>query len=178
MAKANPSQLAELLRLRDDVIHIMKDMSEWQEYDVDRLSLIPLGVLRKNSTQRHGVTRWQLGANPDELDIMDVEVIDLHPRLLEERWKPYAAFVLHHEYIHALGFRSHNKIFRYLEAAWPGSSAAKHGPEFTELLRFQNATWIWSCKSCGKGYPRKRQGRGRYKCRACNVVLKDVKVSQ
>ena len=153
-------------------------MAEWQEYDVDKLALIPLGVLRRNSTQRHGVTRWQIGADPQNLAIMDVEVIDIHPRLLDEKWKPYAAFVLHHEYIHALGFREHNRIFRYLENAWPGSTASKHGPEFTEYLRLENATWIWQCSKCGKGYPRKKQSRGRYKCRNCNVVLNDVKNNQ
>ena len=59
MAKASGIAYAALLQLRDEVIHIMKDMPAWRDEDVEKLAEIPLGVLRKNATQRHGVTRWK-----------------------------------------------------------------------------------------------------------------------
>ena len=43
-----------------------------------------------------------------------------------------------------------------MENQWPGNRASKHGSEFTEFLRFKNATWIWSCPKCGKDFPRKK----------------------
>ena len=54
------------------------------------------------------------GVNLASLAPEDVEVIDLHPRMLEDDWKAYSAFVLHHEYIHALGLREHNSLFENL----------------------------------------------------------------
>ena len=86
-----------LEQLRDDVIEIIRYMPIWAEAPVGDLRTIPLGVRRKNATQRHGVTRWKRGVNLDAMNIEDVEVIDLHPRLLEAKWRPYGAFVLHHE---------------------------------------------------------------------------------
>ncbi|MDG1558999.1 MAG: hypothetical protein P8R03_05730, partial [Candidatus Poseidoniaceae archaeon] len=77
-----------LEQLRDDVIEIMLDMPVWSEAPVGNLGAIPLGVLRKNATQRHGVTRWKRGVNLEAMNIDDVEVIDLHPRLLEAKWRP------------------------------------------------------------------------------------------
>jgi len=162
-----------LEQLRDDVIEIMRDMPVWSEAPVGNLSTIPLGVLRKNATQRHGVTRWKRGVNLDAMNIDDVEVIDLHPRLLEEKWRPYGAFVLHHEYIHALGFRGHDSTFRALEAAWPGRTASKHAKEFTEMLRRSRADWLWVCATCQNTYPRQKKSGGRYRCRACSTVLTD-----
>ena len=105
----------------------MTDMPEWAESNVEILRQIPLGVLRKNATQRHGVTRWKRGVNLASLAPEDVEVIDLHPRMLEDDWKAYSAFVLHHEYIHALGLREHNSLFRKLESAWPAPKASGQG---------------------------------------------------
>lgn len=176
MAKASGIAYAALLQLRDEVIHIMKDMPAWQNEDVEKLAEIPLGVLRKNATQRHGVTRWKKGVNLNNLTIFDVEVIDLHPCLLTTEWNAYAAFVLHHEYIHALGWRAHNSIFRSLESSWPGNSAAGDGPRFTETLRLSKAKWLWVCKTCDKSYPRQKQANRRYKCRNCSTLLIDQKI--
>jgi predicted SprT family Zn-dependent metalloprotease len=162
-----------LLELREAVIDIMRDMPIWKDAPVDELIHIPLGVLRKNATQRHGVTRWKRGVNLNEMNIEDVEVIDLHPRLLEGAWRPYGAFVLHHEYIHALGFRAHDAKFRLLEASWPGRAASKHAHEFTEMLRRTRASWLWVCATCEKSYPRQKRSQGRYRCRACSTVLTD-----
>ena len=177
MAKASGIAYAALLQLRDEVIHIMKDMPAWQNEDVDKLAEIPLGVLRKNATQRHGVTRWKKDANLNNLTIFDVEVIDLHPSLLNSEWNAYAAFVLHHEYIHALGWRAHDSIFRSLESSWPSNSASSDGPKFTEALRLLKAKWLWVCNTCEKSYPRQKRGNRKYKCRLCSTILVDKKVN-
>ena len=103
-------QQVRLLFLKKFVLDIMQDMEVWQDFDLDELSSIKLGVLKRNATQRHGATKWKLSANKNSLKINDVEVIELHPNLLEEKWNAYA-LRLHHEYIHALGFRNHNSYF-------------------------------------------------------------------
>ena len=131
MARPSAGARLALEHLKDTVIDLMLDMPIWHDAPVESLRQIPLGVLRKNATQRHGVTRWRRGVDLDAMQVSDVEVIDLHPQLLDAQWSAYAAFVLHHEYIHALGFRAHDSTFRRLEAAWPGRAAARrrtHGP--------------------------------------------------
>lgn len=173
MAKPSNEQKILLNELRDFVIEVMTDMPEWAESNVEILRQIPLGVLRKNATQRHGVTRWKRGVNLASLAPEDVEVIDLHPRMLEVDWRAYSAFVLHHEYIHALGLREHNSLFRKLESAWPAPKASGQGRLFTEFLRRQRAKWLWYCSTCGAEYPRQKRSRRRYRCRACNTVLVD-----
>ena len=100
MAKANDLQTEDLNNLREFVIEVMLAMDVWSEEQLTKLTAIELGVLKRNATQRHGVTRWRRGvtkpSKPEE-----VEVIDLHPRLISEEWKPYAAWVMHHECVHA-----------------------------------------------------------------------------
>ena len=89
MVKPSQIQLEELNHLRDFVLEVMMAMEVWSEHELTKLTEIDLGVLRKNATQRHGVTRWKRGvlnpSNPEQ-----VEVIDLHPRLLTTEWMPYA----------------------------------------------------------------------------------------
>lgn len=175
MAKPNKEQTTLLEELRDVVVDVMIDMPEWADADVQSLRSVPLGVLRRNATQRHGVTRWKRGVDLQNLRPRDVEVIDLHPKMLTSEWKAYSAFVLHHEYIHALGLRAHNSLFRKLEAAWPGRAASVHGVQFTEHLRRAKAIWLWFCPDCGKEFPRQKRSRGKYKCRQCNTTLIDKK---
>ena len=104
MVKPNNEQLRELIELREFVIEVMTSMGVWSEELLTKLTNIDLGVLRKNATQRHGVTRWRQGIrNPTIPE--EVKVIELHPRLLSSEWKPYAAWVLHHEFVHALGYK-------------------------------------------------------------------------
>ena len=129
MVRPSAQAKITLHALRDSVIEIMLDMPIWADAPVESLREVPLGVLRKSATQRHGVTRWRRGVNLEAMRVADVEVIDLHPQLLEDRWSAYAGFVLHHEYIHALGFRGHDSTFRSLESAWPGRTASRHAPE-------------------------------------------------
>ena len=173
MVKPSKVQAVELANLRDFVIEVMMAMEVWSEEQLTKLLEIDLGLLRKNATQRHGVTRWKRGVlkptHPEQ-----VEVIDLHPRLLSQEWMPYAAWVLHHEFVHALGYTAHDSKFRSLEALWPSQESSKMGSRFTETLRREKATWLWVCPDCEKEYPRQKPGKGRYLCRICRTVLKDV----
>ena len=59
MAKPNAEQSMLLNELRDFVLEVMREMPEWVGANFELLSTIQLGVLRKNATQRHGVTRWR-----------------------------------------------------------------------------------------------------------------------
>ena len=78
MVKPNKYQLEELVELREFVIEVMASMEIWSEELLTKLTTIDLGVLRKNATQRHGVTRWRQGVrNPTIPE--EVKVIELHP---------------------------------------------------------------------------------------------------
>ena len=92
MVKPSVTQLEELVELRNSVIEVMASMEVWSEELLTKLTEIDLGVLRKSATQRHGVTRWRRGVrNPTIHE--EVQVIELHPRLLTSEWRPYAAWV-------------------------------------------------------------------------------------
>ena len=159
MVKPNNAQLRELIELREFVIEVMTSMGVWSEELLTKLTNIDLGVLRKNATQRHGVTRWRQGIrNPTMPE--EVKVIELHPRLLSSEWKPYAAWVLHHEFVHALGYTAHDSTFRSLERLWPSKEASTMGVKFTESLRKEKAKWLWVCDKCKKEYPRQKKGYG------------------
>lgn len=177
MAKPNAEQSMLLNELRDFVLEVMREMPEWVGANVELLSTIQLGVLRKNATQRHGVTRWRRGVDVNDLKPGDVDVIDLHPELLVSEWKAYSAFVLHHEYIHAFGLRAHDSSFRRLEASWPGSKAGQQGIKFTEALRRKRASWLWCCSKCGREYPRQKPSNGGYRCRTCDMKLIDREIT-
>ena len=176
MVKPNNTQLRELIELREFVIEVMTSMGVWSEELLTKLINIDLGVLRKNATQRHGVTRWRQGIrNPTKPE--EVKVIELHPRLLSSEWKPYAAWVLHHEFVHALGYTAHDSTFRSLERLWPSKEASTMGVKFTELLRKEKATWLWVCDKCKKEYPRQKKAMGKYMCKSCKQVLRDVPIN-
>ena len=176
MVKPNDTQLRELIELREFVIEVMTSMGIWSEELLTKLTNIDLGVLRKNATQRHGVTRWRQGIrNPTMPE--EVKVIELHPRLLSSEWKPYAAWVLHHEFVHALGYTSHDSTFRSLERLWPSKEASTMGVKFTEALRKEKAKWLWVCDKCKKEYPRQKKAMGKYMCKFCKQVLRDVPIN-
>ena len=176
MVKPNKDQLRELTELREFVIEVMISMGVWSEELLTKLTNIDLGVLRKNATQRHGVTRWRQGIrNPTIPE--EVKVIELHPRLLSSEWKPYAAWVLHHEFVHALGYTAHDSTFRSLERLWPSKEASTMGVKFTELLRKEKAKWLWVCDKCKKEYPRQKKAMGKYMCKSCKQVLRDVPIN-
>ena len=173
MAKPSIDQEQRLARLSDDVLNEMHDLGKWDQHNLDQLHTIPLAVLRRNATQRHGVTRFRRRSKGFELKTEDVETIDLHPQLLYEALGDYARFVLYHEYLHALGNRFHDARFRILEELWP-FTGAERGREFTQFLRQRTATWLWVCETCDKQYPRKKKANRRYRCRICSSILIDV----
>ena len=173
MAKPSIQQNQRLAQLKQDVLVQMESMGHWSQESLSPLQNIPLAVLRKNATQRHGVTRFRRGARTTELKTKDVETIDLHPNLLSMEWNDYAQFVLYHEYLHALGNRFHDTAFHQLEQLWP-FPGSERGREFTQLMRQKSATWLWVCTTCDKKYPRKRKANRRFRCRTCSTILTDV----
>ena len=144
MAKPSSSQSSSLEDLRIEVILTMNGMEVWSQYELSSLYLVQLGVLRRNATQRHGVTRFKRGRGSKTLHFEDVETVDLHPYLLAEEWFDYARFVLYHEFLHVLGMRFHNATFRRVEALWPRQGATV-GKAFTQHLRRLSADWLWTC---------------------------------
>lgn len=170
MPRPSPQQLLQLEGLRAEVLAEMLTIGMLSEEHQQTLHAVPLGVLRSNATQRHGVTRW----SGNEQGSLKVEVVDLNPHLLSEHWRDYAAFVLFHEFLHAMGHRAHDRSFRALESRWPNATASSRGKAFTHSRRLARASWHWVCSTCEERYPRQRQGRGRYMCRRCKTVLKDV----
>ena len=173
MAKPSSSQSSSLEDLRIEVIFTMNGMEVWSQDELSSLHLVQLGVLRRNATQRHGVTRFRRGRGSKTLHFEDVETVDLHPYLLAEEWFDYARFVLYHEFLHVLGMRYQNATFRRVEALWPNQGATV-GKAFTQHLRRLSADWLWTCTTCGNQYPRKKRSNGRYKCRTCSTVLVDI----
>ncbi len=172
MARPNAEQSQALERLREEVLGQMETMDFIDRNMVEQLRQQALGVLRKSATQRHGVTRWN--RLPDGQ--LKVDSVELHPVLLQPSWWEYAAFVLYHEFLHALGWRAHDPVFRALEACWPHAEAAAMGPSFTHAMRSSRASWMWRCPQCEQQYPRQRKAAGRYLCRTCRCVLEDIAV--
>ena len=144
MARASPHQLDVLITLRNEVMTVMEDVGLLDAEQRNLLLDVPLGVLRSNSTQRHGVTRWKA----DQDGQLTVEVVDLNPHLLNEAWQDYAAFVLFHEFLHVMGYRAHDRVFRTLESMWPDAEASSRGKAFTHARRMARATWHWVCSTC------------------------------
>ncbi len=174
MAKPSSNQTSSMEDLRIEVLGIMSQMGVWPEEELTKLHHVQLGVLRRNATQRHGVTRFKRGRFSKTLRFEDVETVDLHPHLLTQEWLNYARFVLYHEFLHVLGMRFHNAAFREIEALWP-YEGGDEGRTFTKHLRRRSADWLWTCTSCDTEYPRKKRSNGKYKCRTCSTVLIDIK---
>lgn len=139
------------------------------------LQKIPLGWLRKDATQRHGVTRFHPSVNLAEgyLSPKDVKTVDLHRTLVEEKYISYGEYVLFHEYCHCIGHAGHGAGFKSLEKIWPDRNSKSLGREMTDDLRQRRAKWLWTCPSCKRSHPRRRRSNGRYLCRKCKVHLID-----
>ena len=172
MAKASKEQTHRLLELQKVVIEHMRELYRFEEQRLEYLFSVPLGVLRKNATQRHGVTRWR-----QHLSHIEIESVDLHPELLGKEWYEYAKFVLFHEYLHAIGFKEHDAVFRHLESRWPIEHHRSIGRQFTTFLQQKNASWKWMCTRCNLCVYRKKPTRGKFMCKKCNVVLIDEHIS-
>lgn len=172
LVKPNSEQHAFLEALRSEVLEKMHSMPMFRLVNFSIVEDVPLGVLRSNATQRHGVTRWTVEASGELL----VDVVDLHPALLNEEWRDYALFVLFHEFLHVLGHRAHDARFRSMEAQWPDKTGATRGKAFTHERRLMRAKWHWVCPTCDLRFPRQRRGGGKFLCRTCRTVLLDVPV--
>lgn len=168
MVRPDPSQSVRLELLRDDVVAEMKGLEIFSLESLNTASTVKLGLLRKSSTQRHGVTRWTRKQGG-----LVLETVDLHPVLLEQHWSRYAAFVMYHELLHAIGNRSHDRDFRAIESLWPDVDASKQGLDFTHKMRLERASWLWVCVQCEMEYPRQRPSGGKYQCRTCRSRLID-----
>ena len=164
-----------LRKIANSVIQTMYEIPELDHLQVEQLHEIPLGFLRKDATRLHAVCRYRKGIAKSQISgPKDVRCVDIHPVALEHEFRLYAAFLLYHEFIHALGFTGHDRNFRRLEALWPNTTATKMGEMFGLHLRRKRFKWLWRCPQCSKEYPRNRRGNGRYRCRECRVVLIDV----
>ncbi len=167
----------DIENLSSTVLSWMRKQHFFSNKEVDALSQVKVGKMRRNATQKHGVCRYIRGTDVTcpGLGPKDVDRIDIHPSLLCNDWWDYAKQVMYHEYLHALGHYAHDNAFFRLENAWDDPDRSR-GKAFTELMRRANAKWLWVCSSCSKEYPRRKKSSGNYKCRSCNVVLKDVKI--
>ena len=85
--------------------------SRWEGHQIDRTYLVCISVSKEGLPNRS-----QLGPK-------DVRRIDLDRTILTPEWFRIAAAVLHHEYLHALGFTGHGREFRALERLWPDEEA-------------------------------------------------------
>lgn len=168
-----------LRTIANSVILTMHEIPEIQHLPIEQLHDIKLGFLRRDATRLHAVCRYQRGIMKSQISgPSDVRCVDVHPVALQEEWRLYAAFLLYHEFLHALGFTGHDRTFRRIEALWPNTTATKMGSDFSLYLRKIRSKWMWRCPSCQKEYFRSRRGNGRYRCRECQAVLVDVPVNQ
>ena len=166
----------ELVELSGEVIGKMQKISQLQDLPLSELHKIPLGRLRRDAVRLHAVCRYNKGVNKQSnyLTPTDVRCVDLHPDSMSEQWRKYAAFLLYHEYLHALGFTGHDRTFRALEKLWPDVDGQTMGKAFGEHLRKNSASWLWQCTDCGCSHARSKRSNGRYSCRTCKTALIDV----
>jgi hypothetical protein len=163
------------MSLHLEVIATMHGIADLDSFPINELRDIPLGRLRRDATRLHAVCRYRKGIRKSQIQgPEDVRCVDVHPEALTGDWRRYAAFLLYHEFLHALGFSGHDRTFRRLEAMWPDDEARAMGPAFGAHLRSRAAKWLWTCPSCGLEHPRFRPSNGRYRCRKCRVVLVDT----
>ncbi|MDP6900095.1 MAG: hypothetical protein QGF94_04595 [Candidatus Thalassarchaeaceae archaeon] len=161
-----------------EVISVMHTIPELVDLPIAALQQIPLGKVRKNATNLHAVCRYKKGVQKaNGVGPEDVRCVDVHPEALTSKWMRYAAFLLFHEYLHALGFANHDRTFRQMEALWPDQDAKTMGKDFGTFLRMRTAKWLLECPKCNISHPRKRRGNGRYRCRTCRVILVDIPVN-
>ena len=134
MAKPTPEQLLQLEGFRNIASQVLFGLGIVNSNMLASIDLIPLTVLKRSATIRHGSTKWKVGmpvyGTPDE-----VGEISLHPELLETSWRSYGVWVMYHELIHACGYIRHDKDFRKIESCWPDKTSKGLGKYFTTYLR-------------------------------------------
>jgi len=164
---------------RDSVLDTMLNLDFFSTDEINELKYIKLGLLRKNSVYRHGVTRFL--PNKYWKSIMPnpscVKIVDIHPMLLETEWKIYREIILYHEFIHCLGNLGHNKKFYTIESLWPTINQKKElGNQFMEKLKLKNSRWAWKCLKCEMKVLRQRKSSNRYICKKCGLKLIDERI--
>lgn len=164
MVRPTDHEAQRLESIRNSVLTVMRDLPIGT---LDPCKAVPLGVLRSHAVRRHGATRFSQS---------EVVVVDLHPRLLDEAWARYARFVMYHEFLHVIGFRTHDARFRSLERLWPDMEARAFGRSFAAWLDRTRPAWAWACPSCGLRVHRRVRSNGRYRCSPCDTILMDVKL--
>ena len=71
------SYISELSR---SVIDVMRDIEEFNKFDLSDLVSINIGLLRSDSTRKHAVCRYKKGVKKEQRrGPIDVSRIDLHP---------------------------------------------------------------------------------------------------
>jgi hypothetical protein len=166
------------LKLLKEQVFAQMLLLGYAEETISELGEITLGFLRRDATQRHGVTRFHPGIDlKGELGPKNIRRVDLHREILAEDWRDYGAYVLYHEYCHCLGYPGHGRDFRAFERLWGDDHSRKKGRQFTEFLRQRNAVWNWICPTCKAVHARRKRSNGRYKCRKCDIILLDVEKS-
>ena len=175
----NSEILFTLEKSRHSVINTMSKLGFSNLDEINSLRNIKLGLLRKNSVYRHGVTRFfpTTTWNSKIPNPSCVRVVDIHPLLLEPEWIIYREIILFHEFIHCLGNLGHNSVFYKLESLWPTIEQKKNlGNKFMEVLKLKNSTWKWKCPRCKIHVLRQRKSSGKYICRKCNTKLIDEEI--
>mgnify|MGYP001000827046 CR=1 FL=1 len=153
-------------KLASSVVLKMQQIPQLSGLPITELEAIPLGRLRKDATRLHAVCRYQKGVRKAEISgPADVRCVDVHPAALTQDWQRYAAFLLYHEYLHALGFAGHDKTFRNLEALWPDEEARGMGKFFRLHLGTRACTWLWTCPQCASDNAPNRRENRRQQCR-------------
>jgi len=161
---------------RTSVLEKMSNLKFFSSEEINKLKDIKLGLLRKNSVYRHGVTRFLPKKKWGSVipDPSCVRVVDIHPMLLEVKWETYREIILYHEFIHCLGYLGHNKEFYNIESKWPTINQKKNlGNQFMELLKVKNSTWAWRCIKCQMKVLRQRKSSNKYICGKCGSKLID-----
>lgn len=165
-----------LEKSRESVLNTMEDLDFFSTNQINDLRGVKLGVLRKNSVYRHGVTRFlpRLKWNSKNANPSCVRIVDIHPSLLEPEWITYREIIIFHEFIHCLGYIGHNKDFYNIESLWPTINQKKVlGKKLMEILKLKNSSWKWKCVKCNMQVLRQRKSSGKYICRKCNHKLVD-----
>ena len=131
-----------LLALPSKVIPIMKQINEFQDFDIEPLKQIPLRFVRRNATRMWGYCAYKKGSQKP-MDPSKVRSIGIHPKLLHASHLPVAIHTLYHEYLHALGYHRHDKRFRYLESLWPLLKEEEMVQAFTSAAQYVRDKKSW-----------------------------------
>ena len=117
---------------------------------------IPLTVLKRSATIRHGSTKWKKGCQFMEHQ-MRLERFLFIQNCLSQAGDLTEVWVMYHELIHACGYVRHDRTFRKIEACWPEKASKALGKYFTTYLRSKKYEWNWTCPSCNSVYLRQRK---------------------